>query len=126
VLFFVIKVSGAMLMGDERWQELRVQKRSFWAMALVFLVKVTPRSGRVAWSLDKAGRLKCALKSAPERGEANQELIKLIARALKVSAQDVQIISGATSRDKLIKVPLEITFEALLTMLGIEKQMSLV
>lgn len=94
-------------------------------MAFVFQVKVVPRSGKNGWQLDKANRLKCYLKSPPERGEANDELIKIIAKALKIKIGDVQIISGASSRDKLIKISIDLTFETLLSLLGIEQQLSL-
>jgi len=45
-------------------------------MSLVFDLKVVPRSGRNKWVLDKSGKLKCYLKSPPEKGLANKELIK--------------------------------------------------
>jgi len=94
-------------------------------MAFVFDVKVVPSSGRNKWILDKSGRLKCYLKSPPERGLANKELIKLVAKALFVTQSEVEIIMGATSRNKKIKVPMDINFDVLLGLLGIEKQGSL-
>ena len=94
-------------------------------MALVFDVKVVPSSGRVAWKLDKSGILKCYLKSPPERGLANKELIKLLSKALSVPQADVTIASGATSRKKRLRVGLDMTFEQLLNALGIERQIDL-
>ena len=94
-------------------------------MAFVFDVKVVPSSGRNKWVLDKSGRLKCFLKSPPERGLANKELIKLIAKALSVTQNEVEIMTGATSRNKKIKVSVDIDFDTLLSLLGIEKQKSL-
>lgn len=95
-------------------------------MSLIITVKVMPSSGRNAWIIDKAGILKGYLKSPPERGLANQELIDLIAKAIKISKQKVAIISGATSRIKRVKIEEQITFEQLLSALGIERQISLI
>ena len=94
-------------------------------MALVFDIKVVPRSGRNAWKLDKSGMLKCYLKSAPEKGLANKELIKTVARVLSVTQEDVEIIAGATRRNKRLKVNLDISFDRLLAILGVERQQSL-
>ncbi len=91
-------------------------------MPLTFQVKVTPSAGRVAWVLDKSGILKCYLKSPPEQGKANKELIKLLAKALKVTSADVEIVSGLASRTKRITVATNITFEDLIALLGIERQ----
>jgi len=94
-------------------------------MALVFDIKVVPRSGRNAWKLDKSGMLKCYLKSVPEKGFANKELIKTVARVLSVTQEDVEIIAGATRRNKRLKVNLDISFDQLLAILGVERQQSL-
>jgi len=94
-------------------------------MALVFDIKVVPRSGSNAWKLDKSGMLKCYLKSAPEKGLANKELIKTVARVLSVTQEDVEIVAGATRRNKRLKVNLDISFDQLLAILGVERQQSL-
>jgi uncharacterized protein YggU (UPF0235/DUF167 family) len=91
-------------------------------MALVLEIKVVPLSGRCAWKLDKNGQLKCYLKSAPERGQANSELIQLIARALGVPQAQVAIISGATHRLKKVKIASDVTYDQLLNLLGVPRQ----
>lgn len=91
-------------------------------MSLVCLIKVVPSSGRNAWALDKRGMLKCFLKSAPEKGKANKELIKLLAEALSVGQNNITLISGLTSRTKRVSIDLDITFEQLLEKLGVEYQ----
>jgi uncharacterized protein YggU (UPF0235/DUF167 family) len=45
-------------------------------MALVVEIKMVPRSGVYRWQFDRAGRLKCHLTLPPEKGLANQELVK--------------------------------------------------
>ena len=94
-------------------------------MAFVFDLKVVPSSGRNKWMLDKSGRLKCYLKNPPEKGLANKELIKILAKALSLTQSDVEIIAGATSRSKKIRVSLDIDFDKLLNLLGVEKQKSI-
>lgn len=49
--------------------------------------------GKKAWLVN--------VKSAPEHGEANMEIIKLFHRKHK---QPVRIISGATSKEKLVRI----------------------
>lgn len=92
-------------------------------MALVFDVKVVPSSGRYSWSLDVSGRLKCHLVSAPEKGKANKELITSLAKVLRIARQDVEIIAGAISQYKKIKIHTDITRDQLLDALHIDRQM---
>jgi len=94
-------------------------------MAFMVEVKVVPSSGRNAWRLEPSGQLKCFLKSAPEKGLANQELLKLIAQALGIAQAQVVLVRGATNRTKVIRIDYELTFDQLLTVLGIERQQAL-
>ena len=67
-------------------------------------VHVTPRSGRdqVQWQPD--GALRVRLRAAPVDGAANEALVRLLAKSLCVSKSAVAIISGATSRTKVVEV----------------------
>jgi hypothetical protein len=68
-------------------------------------VKVSPGTGRNALlgvMPDKT--LKIAIAAAPEKGKANQELIKFLADNLLVRRYQVKIISGAGEKFKLIKI----------------------
>jgi len=94
-------------------------------MPLVITVKVTPSSGRSKCVLDAANRLKCFLKSPPERGKANAELCATLAKAVGVSRDGVTILAGQTARTKTVKIDAEITFDQLLAALGIERQIGL-
>jgi len=91
---------------------------------MVIEVKVVPSSGKSGCILDKAGRLKCYLKSPAERNEANNELIKLFAKALKLTQNEVEIIAGATSRTKKLKIMTSMTQDEVLAHLGIQRQLS--
>lgn len=50
------------------------------------------------------GALKVSVTTAPERGRANEALERLLAEALRVSASAVRIVSGHTSRDKVVEI----------------------
>jgi uncharacterized protein len=94
-------------------------------MSLIIQVKVVPSSGRSKWAIDKSGTLKAYLKSPPEKGLANQELVKALARALRIAQSEVAIVSGATGRTKRIKINAEVDYNKVLKALGIEQQLLL-
>ncbi len=91
-------------------------------MALVIQVKVVPSSGRNQYRLDKSGQLKIYLKSPPERGKANHELVSLLAKELRLPLSAIAIVSGHTDPKKRLKVETSLTFEQLLEKLGIHTQ----
>jgi len=94
-------------------------------MALILVIRVVPSSGKQGWELDKTRVLKCYLKSPAERGLANQELIQLIAKAMKIMQRDVIILSGLSSRIKRVKIPISMSLDRALVLLGVEQQLSL-
>ena len=47
---------------------------------------------------------KLRVRSAPERGRANEEVTDLLARMLNLTPRDVRIVSGHTSREKLVEL----------------------
>jgi len=44
------------------------------------------------------------LKSTPEKGKANSELIKFLAKIVEKASSEVIIIQGLTSRDKIVLI----------------------
>ena len=78
------------------------------AQGKLFLkVKVTPKSARsevAGWLAD--GTLKVRIQAAPERGKANVELCRLLARELGVPQESVRIVSGEASPLKRIRIQL--------------------
>ena len=83
-------------------------------MAFFIEIKVIPNSGKQKAFLDKSRQLKCYLKSTPEKGKANEELIKFLAKKLLITKNDISIISGKTTRKKKLKINSEITFDEFL------------
>ena len=47
---------------------------------------------------------KIRVTAAPERGKANDATVLLLAETLRVSADDIRLVSGAGSRDKVVEV----------------------
>ncbi len=51
-----------------------------------------------------AGRLKVAVTVAPERGKANEAILKLLAKSLGVKRSQLELIAGATSKKKMVHI----------------------
>ncbi|MCD6398821.1 MAG: YggU family protein [Candidatus Aenigmarchaeota archaeon] len=77
---------------------------------MLIKIKVKPNSGKFKISLERdlnGPYLRVWLKSQPEKGKANKELLK----ELKKVFGEVEIVSGASSREKYIKVSNNIKIE---------------
>ena len=71
---------------------------------LIFNVRVAPRASRSEVVGEHEGALRVRLAAPPVDGAANNELVGLLARALKVSRTDVAITSGHASRFKRVAI----------------------
>ena len=71
---------------------------------LVLLLRVQPRAGRNAFGEVMEGRRKLYLKAPPVDGKANQELVKFLAKSLKVAKGRIRIESGETGRNKRVRI----------------------
>ena len=69
-----------------------------------FALRVTPRGGRDAIELTEDGGLKVRVTAVPEDGKANAAVRKLLAKALGVAPTRLELIRGATSRDKVFRL----------------------
>lgn len=72
-------------------------------------VRLTPKGGRdgfdgVETRADGLTCLKARVRAAPQDGEANAALTRLLAKALDVAPSMVELASGATARQKLFLV----------------------
>lgn len=92
------------------------------SMSLILSFKTVPQSSNTRLILDKAGRLIMQVKSAPEKGKANREIIAYLAKIAGVTQADVTILTGYTAPQKRIKINTTLTMEQLLHKLGIETQ----
>jgi len=70
----------------------------------VFKVKLQPRSSMNKIVGFEGDILRVKVKSAPVDGLANQDLIVLLSRCLRVAKERIEIISGHRSRLKTIRL----------------------
>lgn len=92
-------------------------------MSVVIELKVVPNSKQQGFEQDKSGIIKCRLKSKPEGGKANEELVKLLSKTLGISTDCFKILRGATSRNKMIKIDTQnFDLSSVLVRLGIGAQ----
>jgi uncharacterized protein len=76
-------------------------------------IRVTPRSAKPGiggWRAGADGRdeLEVRVAEAPADGAANEAVVKLVAKALRLSRSEVSITAGQASRHKRLSVPLEV------------------
>ena len=67
-------------------------------------VTVLPRSSKNEIISEDSDHLKIKLTASPVKGEANAELIKLLAKKYQVSKSRVEIVQGLTSKNKKINI----------------------
>jgi uncharacterized protein (TIGR00251 family) len=67
---------------------------------LVLRIYVQPGASDSSFAGDFDGRLKIRLKAPPVEGKANKELIRFMAKHLKLSKSSIGILRGETSRKK--------------------------
>jgi len=72
---------------------------------IVFNVKVVPGSSKTVIAGLYNGMLKVRLSAAPEKGKANQALVELLAERFNIPKNAIVIVSGQTSKVKMISVP---------------------
>jgi hypothetical protein len=71
---------------------------------VIFAVRVTPRAKQNKVQPQADGSLKVYVTAPPEDGRANEAVVETIAQWLGVKRRDVEIIRGATSRNKVVRV----------------------
>jgi uncharacterized protein len=93
-------------------QTLKADESRPWsacAEGLVVTVRLTPRGGRdaiegVEQLADGRSVLKARVRAAPTEGEANEALVRLLARAAGVAPRAVRLVGGATARLKRLAI----------------------
>ncbi|MDD2916861.1 MAG: DUF167 domain-containing protein [Candidatus Gracilibacteria bacterium] len=70
-------------------------------------IKVTTKQPKTEYlsTLDD-GTIKIRLKAVPEKGRANDELIRFLAEELGVRKDAIEVVSGATDTVKLVRIQL--------------------
>ena len=83
-----------------------------WTVAaggIAIAVRLTPKAGRdtiegVEQLADGRNVLKVKVRAAARDGEANNALVRFLARSLDVAPRDVALVAGATARIKRLTV----------------------
>ncbi len=74
---------------------------------ITIAIRVSPRAtrqriGGIATDASGARVITVAVTAAPERGKANEAVIRLLAKAWRVPKTSLSVVSGATGRRKTI------------------------
>lgn len=68
-------------------------------------VRIVPRSPKTEWAgFLESGDWKIKVAAPPERGKANEELIRFLASEFGVPRSSIEIVAGANSHNKLIRI----------------------
>ena len=75
---------------------------------ILLKVRAFPKAGVNLIAGARNGELVVRIRAPALKGQANKELVKLLAKTLTVARSDIRILSGETSRHKLISLPLSV------------------
>ena len=79
------------------------------AHGLALTVRLTPKGGRdaidgIEQMADGRSVLKVRVRAAPSEGEANDALVRLLAKSVGVAPRQVTLVAGATARIKRLEI----------------------
>ena len=80
---------------------IALQQRS---EGVVLPVRAQPGAGKSELKGEQDGALKAAVTQAAEKGKANQALIGLLSKSLRLKKSQIHLLSGETSRQKLFLI----------------------
>lgn len=72
--------------------------------AVRFAVRAQPRASRSEVVGEHGGALRVRLAAPPVEGEANDELVRCLAKWLGVPRRAVRLVAGETGRNKVVEV----------------------
>ena len=72
--------------------------------ALIIQVRLQPRAKGDEVIGPHGDRLKIRITAPPVEGKANTHLLRFLAKTFQVSRNQVYLLSGATSRDKRVRI----------------------
>ena len=71
---------------------------------ITFNVRVVPRASRSEIAGEFDGALRVRLAAPPVDGAANRELIRVLAKELKVPQNSIDIVAGLASKSKTVSI----------------------
>ena len=72
--------------------------------AVAFSVRVVPRASRNKIAGIHDGAVRIRLTAPPVEGAANDALVAFLSSVLRVPKRDIELVSGQTSRNKVVSV----------------------
>jgi uncharacterized protein (TIGR00251 family) len=72
--------------------------------SITLSIRIQPRASKNEFTRMENGGLKIRLTAPPVDGAANEALIRLLANMLSVTRSQIEIVSGHTSRDKIVRI----------------------
>ena len=80
---------------------IEVAEKNGW---VTFKVRAQPRASKTEIAGEYAGAVKLRIAAPPVDGKANQECRRFFAELFDVPIRQVEIVTGDSSRDKLIRI----------------------
>jgi uncharacterized protein len=71
---------------------------------LTFTVRVVPRASQSVVGGEHNGALRVRINAPPVDGAANRELTRTLAKSFRVPQKAIEIVSGSTSKNKIVRV----------------------
>lgn len=72
-------------------------------------VRVTPKSSKNAIVGVREGNLLIMVTTVPEKNQANESVIKVLSKELKIAKSKMQIVSGAKGKNKIVCIDEEVS-----------------
>jgi uncharacterized protein (TIGR00251 family) len=85
-------------------EDRRLLYKNYLIKFMRIYIKVIPRSSQSRVEKLADGTYKVWVTVVPEKGKANKEVIKLLAKYFQVSKSQVEIVGGQTTRIKMIDI----------------------
>lgn len=68
-------------------------------------LRVQPKASRSGWAGTHGDALKIRIAAPPVDGKANRVLVAFLAKALGLPRTGIEIVSGLTGRNKIVRFP---------------------
>ena len=81
-------------------------------------VRVVPRSAKEGVAGFEGGVVRIRLNAPPVEGQANDALVRFLAKALRVPKSRITLVAGEKGRSKIVRIA-GVTREALMAALGL-------
>jgi uncharacterized protein (TIGR00251 family) len=73
--------------------------------SILLKVKAFPKARETRILGVRNGELVVRIQASPLKGKANKELVKFLAKMFAIPRLEIQILSGETSRHKILRLP---------------------